>query len=207
MATPRWKIGGQDDETCNCDFVCPCLPGQMAVSPSKGSCTFAMGFQIERGVYGTMALDGLGFIVLGFTPEAMEREMVGRRFADARADAEQRDAIAAIASGAAGGPMAALSGLVGTRLGVESVPIRFDRTGASWSMTALGLVDMAAEGAMGINPKAAEPLCLDNTGHPAADRIALARASKSHVHAFGLSWDDTSGKNNGQYAPFLWMSA
>ena len=208
MATPCWKIGGQYYETCSCDFVCPCLPGQMAVSPSKGSCTFAMGFQIERGVYGTMALDGLGFIVLGFTPEAMGKGnwSVGV-LADARADAEQRDAIAAIASGAAGGPMAALSGLVGTRLGVESVPIRFDRTGASWSMTALGLVDMAAEGAMGINPKAAEPLCLDNTGHPAADRIALARASKSHVHAFGLSWDDTSGKNNGQYAPFLWMSA
>jgi hypothetical protein len=68
-------------------------------------------------------------------------------------------------------------------------------------------VDMAAEGAKGINPASAEPLHLDNTGHPAADRFALARASKSHVHALGLSWDDVSGKNNGQYAPFSWRSA
>jgi hypothetical protein len=31
----------------------------------------AMGFQIERGSFGTVSLDGLGFIVLGLTPEAM----------------------------------------------------------------------------------------------------------------------------------------
>ena len=66
---------------------------------------------------------------------------------------------------------------------------------------------MAAEGAMGINPQATQPLHLENTGHPAADRFALARASRSHVHALGLNWDDTSGLNNGQYAPFSWRSA
>jgi len=66
---------------------------------------------------------------------------------------------------------------------------------------------MAAQGAMGMNPGSTEPLYLDNTGHPAADRFALAHAMKSHVNALGLSWDDTSGKNNGQYAPFAWKSA
>ncbi len=60
---------------------------------------------------------------------------------------------------------------------------------------------------MGINPTATEPLQLDHTGHPAADRFTLARASKSHVHALGLDWDDVSGINNGQYAPFSWRSA
>ena len=102
--------------------------------------------------------------------------------------------------------MAALSGLIGTFLGVEAAPIRFERSGVKWSVKAASLVDMAAEGAMGINPAATEPLHLDNTGHPAADRFALAHASKSHVHALGLSWDDESGKNNGQYAPFAWRS-
>jgi hypothetical protein len=127
--------------------------------------------------------------------------------ADDRASTPQRDAITAIASGAAGGPMQALSGLVGSFLGVESAPIRFDRKGATWSVTSSDFVDMAAEGAMGINPNATEPLHLDNTGHPAADRFALARASRSHVHALGLDWDDVSGKNNGQYAPFSWQGA
>jgi hypothetical protein len=66
---------------------------------------------------------------------------------------------------------------------------------------------MAAAGAKGINPSATETLYLENTGHPAADRFALARASEGHVHAFGLRWDDVSGTNNGQYAPFFWRSA
>ena len=208
MATPSWNASGQYYETCNCDFICPCIPRQLMVEPSKGTCAFAMAFQIERGTYGSVSLDGLGFIVVGLTPEAMGKGnwSVGV-IADERATAEQREAITAIGSGSGGGPMAALAPMVGTFLGVESAPIRFERSGAKWSVTAASLVDMAAEGAMGLNPDNTEPLHLDNTGHPAANRFALAHALKSHVDALGVSWDDTSGKNNGQYAPFSWRSA
>jgi hypothetical protein len=208
MATSAWQVSGQYYETCSCDFVCPCLPGQMMVKPSKGSCTFAMAFQIEQGRYGAVTLDGLGFIVLGLTPEEMGKGnwSVGL-IADERASIEQREAITAIASGAAGGPMAGLSGLIGKFVGVQSAPIHFNRSGATWSVSASSLLDMAAEGAMGLNPAATEPLHLDNTGHPAADRFALAHASKSHVHALSLDWDDVSGTNNGQYAPFSWQGA
>ena len=208
MATPSWHISGQYYENCSCDFVCPCMPGQLAVKPTKGSCTVAMAFQVGQGSHGTVSLDGLGFIVLLFTPEEMGKGnwSVGV-IVDARASAEQRDAITSIASGSAGGPMAALSPLVGKFLGVESSPIRFDRSGAEWSVTAPGLVDIAAKPAMGINPNATEPLYLDNTGHPAADRFALAHAVKSQVTALGLSWSDMSGKNHGQYAPFSWRGA
>lgn len=208
MATQTWNISGQYYETCSCDFVCPCLPGQMAVRPTKGSCTFAMAFQIDRGQHEAVSLDGLGFIVLGLTPEAMGKGnwSVGL-IVDERASMEQRDAITAITSGGAGGPMAALSPLVGSFVGVASAAIRFDRNGTTWSVTSPKLVDMAAEGAMGINPNATEPLHLENTGHPAADRLALAHASRSHVHALGFEWDDLSGQNNGQYAPFSWQGA
>jgi hypothetical protein len=167
-----------------------------------------MAFQIDRGQHEAVSLDGLGFIVLGLTPEAMGKGnwSVGL-IVDERASMEQRDAITAITSGAAGGPMAALSPLVGSFVGVESAAIRFDRNGTKWSVTSPKLVDMAAEGAMGINPTATEPLHLENTGHPAADRLALAHASRSHVHALGFDWDDLSGQNNGQYAPFSWQGA
>jgi hypothetical protein len=90
---------------------------------------------------------------------------------------------------------------------VESAPIRFERSGTKWSVNAANLVDMAAEGARGLNPDSVEPMHLDNTGHPAADRFALARASRSRVQAFGLALEDESGRNNGQYAPFSWRSA
>lgn len=208
MATPSWSISGQYFETCSCDFVCPCITGQMAVRPSKGSCTFAMAMQVERGSFGKVPLEGVAFIVLGFTPAEMGKGnwSVGLVI-DERATAEQRDAITAIASGAAGGPMAPLAGLIGKFLGAEQAPIRFDRTGIKFTVTAGNLVDMAAEGAMGIDPAATEPLFIDNTGHPVSSRLALAHASKSHVHALGLTWDDAGGKNNGHFAPFNWRSA
>ncbi len=208
MTTPAWNISGQYVETCSCDYVCPCILGQMAVRPTKGSCTFAMAMQIERGGFGDVPLSGLAFIVLGLTPEEMGKGnwSVGLVI-DERATAAQRDAITAIASGAAGGPMAPLSGLIGKFLGAEQAPIRIEQNGKTFTVTAGNLVDMAGEGAMGIDPNATEPLYLENTGHPVSSRFALAHASKSHVHALGLTWDDAGGKNNGQYAPFNWRSA
>lgn len=208
MTTPAWNISGQYVETCSCDFVCPCILGQMAVRPSKGSCTFAMAMQVERGSFGDVPLSGLTFIVLGMTPEEMGKGnwSVGLVI-DERATAAQRDAITAIASGAAGGPMAPLAGLIGKFLGAEQAPIRIEQKGKKFTVTAGKLVDMAGEGAMGIDPNATEPMYIENTGHPVSSRLAVAHASKSHVHALGLTWDDTSGKNNGHYAPFNWRSA
>ena len=208
MTTPSWQVTGQYYETCSCDFVCPCIPTQLVAMPTKGFCTVAMAFQIERGRYGGVHLDGLGFVVLLWTPAEMGKGnwSVGV-LADSAANPEQHEAIAAIASGAAGGPMGALSALVGKFLGVESSPIHFDRDGAKWAVKAGKFVDMAAEGAMGLDPNSTEPIYLDNTGHPAASRFALAHASRSHVDALGVRWTDTGGKNHGQYAPFSWRSA
>ncbi|HVF38331.1 MAG TPA: DUF1326 domain-containing protein [Gemmatimonadaceae bacterium] len=208
MTAPSWNISGQYYETCSCDYVCPCVLQQMQVEPSKGRCTFAMAFQVESGTFGSESLDGVAFIVLGLTPGAMAKGnwSVGL-IVDDRATPAQRDAIAAITSGNAGGPMAGVTGLVTKFLGVESAPIRIDHTGAQWSVTAASMVDMAAQPAMGMNPNATAPLMLTNTGHPAADSLLLAHALKSHVDALGLSWDDTSGTNNGQFAPFDWRSA
>src|SRR4029453_9968141 len=121
--------------------------------------------------------------------------------------AAQRVASTTRGRGAGGGRMAALSGLIGKFLGFESAPITFERDGVKWAVKASSFVDMAAQGAMGVNPGATEPLHLENTGHPAADRFALAHAVKSHVNALGLSWDDISGTNSGQYAPFAWQGA
>src|SRR5436190_10926072 len=130
MAAPAWSISGQYCENCSCEFICPCIVGQMAARPSKGSCNFAMAMQIERGNYGDVPLDGISFVVLGYTPEEMGKGnwSVGL-VVDERATAEQREAVTAIASGAAGGPMAPLSGLIGKFLGVERAPIRLDRNG------------------------------------------------------------------------------
>ena len=167
-----------------------------------------MAMQIERGSFGSISLDGIPFVVLVYTPGEMGKGnwSVGL-IIDERASAEQRDAITAIASGQAGGPMAPLSGLIGKFLGVDLASIRFERSGLKFTATAGKLLDMAVEGQRGIDPNTTDPMFLDNTGHPVANRLALAHASRSHLHALGLAWDDDSGRNNGHFAPFAWRSA
>jgi hypothetical protein len=167
-----------------------------------------MGFKIDRGSFDELSLDGLGFMVIGFTPEEMGKgNWSAGVIVDERANTAQRDAIVAIASGAAGGPMASLSGMITNFVGVESAPIRFEQSGAQWSVKAASLASISATPAMGIDPSATEPLQLGNTGHPANTNVSLAHAVQSQVSAFGFSWNDLSGRNNGQYAPFTWASA
>jgi hypothetical protein len=205
MADNDWKISGDYFETCSCDFLCPCIPGQLNVQPTKGTCTFAMAFHINQGRFNTVTLDNLNFVVVGRTPEKMVSGnwQVGL-IVDEQANQEQQESLTAINTGAAGGPMAILGPFLGAFLGVEARPIHFQGQGNSWSVSVPGLVDQAGEGVQGIGGSS-EPLYLDNTGHPAANRFALAKAVRSHIHAFGMDWDDESGKNNSQFAPFQWQ--
>ena len=83
----------------------------------------------------------------------------------------------AIGSGQGGGPMAAVGPLVGKFAGAESRPIRIERDGMRRSVLIPGMLDIAVEGIPGASPS--EPIYLDNVGHPAASRLALAKASRA----------------------------
>ena len=205
MAT-NWQIRGSYFETCSCDYLCPCISSHLAAQPTQGHCNFAMVYHIDQGRYGSVMLDGLNFAIVGHTPSAMDQGnwSVGL-IADDRATAEQQQALAAIASGQEGGPIAAVAPLVGTFLGVEARPIQLQSSGMSWSVSIPGVLDQAAEGVPGANQN--DPLYLDNTLHPANTRLALAKAVRSHLHVFGIDWDDDSGRNNGHFAPFQWQGS
>ena len=206
MASPQWKISGDYFEACNCDSVCPCPTSGLAARPTQGHCDAGLIFHVERGSHGTIQLDGLSFAVLLHTPGPMiaGNWTVGV-IVDERATAEQREALGAIGSGQGGGPMAALGPLVGSFAGIEAKPIRIEGSGMRRSVSIPGALDLAIEGIPGASQT--EPIYFDNVGHPAATRLALAKASRSHMHAFGINWDDTSGKNNGHFAPFSWSSS
>jgi hypothetical protein len=191
-------------ETCNCAFLCPCITSNLAARPTEGDCKAAIAMRIDKGQKDGVALDGLSFIVLMHAPGAMgDGNITVGLIVDDRASDPQVDAITAIATGSAGGPMAALGPLVDRVAGVERRPIRFELTGLKRSVQAGELVDQACEGiASGVTPS--EAIAVDNTVHPVNRRLSLAKATHSSLHAFGIDWEDSSGTRNGHFAPFSW---
>src|SRR5689334_11091685 len=201
-----YQIAGDYFETCSCDYLCPCIPANLAGKPTKGWCNFAMVFQIQQGNLDRVKLDGLSFAAVGHTPEIMGKGnwSVGL-IIDDRASDPQKQAIINIASGQAGGPPAILTTVIGKFLGVESRPIQITKNGLRRSVSIPKVLQESCEGVASL-ANSAEPMYVDNTMHPANPRLALAKATDSHLHAFGIDWDDTSGNNNGHFAPFNWRS-
>jgi hypothetical protein len=206
MESVKWNAKGQYFETCNCDYLCPCIVTNLAAQPTKGFCDVALAFHVEQGRYGSETLDGLNFVVVAHAPEAMGKGnwSVGL-ITDARATPAQQQALVQIGSGQGGGPMAALAPVVGSMVGVESRPIRFEINGLRRSVSVPGLLEQSVEGFVGSVPN--EPIFMENTVHPVTARLALAKSTGSHFHVFGRNWDDTSGQNNGHFAPFDWKSS
>jgi hypothetical protein len=207
MANTSWQLVGDYFETCSCDYLCPCVPSNLAAAPTRGYCDFAMVFHIEQGAFDNISLDGLSFAVVGNSPGVMGQGnwSVGL-IVDERVTPEQQQALTAIATGQAGGPPAILRGVVGKFLGVETRPIRIQRNGLQRSVSIPNALEQGCEGVPSFADPT-QPLYVDNTMHPANSRLALAHATMSHLHAFGIDWDDTSGKNNGHFAPFNWRSS
>jgi hypothetical protein len=206
MANTPWQISGQYFETCNCDFVCPCVTSGFAARPTQGSCTVAIALHVEQGDYGGTDLAGRDVVAVIYTPEEMGKGnwTVGLIIDDG-ANSDQQQALTAIASGQAGGPMASVGPLVGTFAGVEVRPVQFQQTGLKWSIAVPGLLDQVADGAVGVNQQ--DPMYLENVPHPVSSRLALAKAEHTHIHAFGHDWDADSGVTNGHFAPFSWQGS
>ena len=101
--------------------------------------------------------------------------------------------------------MAALSPLVSRVAGVEKRPIQFQIDGLKRVVKTGELVDQQCEGVPG-GVRGNEPIFLGNTGHPVNESIALAKATRSRFHAFGMDWDDSTGTRNGHFAPFAWSA-
>jgi hypothetical protein len=201
-----WHIQGEYMETCNCSYICPCIGSNLADTPTEGDCKVAIAMRIDKGEKDGVSLDGVPFVVVMLSPGAMIEGnfKVGLIVDDGASDA-QVDAITAIATGAAGGPMAALGPLVGEFAGVERRPVSFEQDGMRYTVTAGELVDQSIEGVPSESAEG-QPMYIDNTAHPVAARLALAKATRSRFNAFGISWDDASGTRNGHFAPFSWAA-
>ncbi|MFB4203877.1 DUF1326 domain-containing protein [Arhodomonas sp. KWT2] len=201
-----WHIDGQYMETCNCDFICPCIGSNLTARPTEGDCKAAVAMRIGNGEKDGVSLDGLSFIILMHSPGPMaDGGIKVGLIVDERADERQARAIADITSGRFGGPLAAITPLISENAGIERRPISFENEGMAWKVSAGELVEQSAVGVPSAS-KEGEPIYLENTAHPVTPRLALANARVSHFHAFGVDWDDTSGTRNGHFAPFSWAA-
>ncbi len=204
MSGTDWHIKGDYFETCSCDYLCPCIFTNMTATPTDGVCKVAIVMEIAEGHFGDVALDGVSFVTAGMVegPMADGGWTVGLIIDDQASDA-QVDAIAQICSGEVGGPMELMAALVETFVGIERAPITIERKKMGFAVTAGELLRHAADGFPSL-PDPTQPIYIDNTGHPANKRLALAKGTHSHLHAFGIDWDDAAGGHNGHYAPFDW---
>src|SRR5215469_9880458 len=173
----EWHLSGDYFENCNCSVVCPCIVSKAAPltsRPTEGVCNLPLFFHIERGSYGGVALDGLN------------------------------EALGAIFTGAAGGPMAAFAPLISKNLGAKKVPITFQVQDKKRSAEIPGILHMSVEPLPTMHPSGE---MWANTGYPISpDKLAFAiGAPGSTFSDHGMRWDN-SGKN-GLYAPISWSNS
>ena len=207
MPQPNWSLRGEYMESCNCDYLCPCIYTNPQGAATHDHCIAVMVFRIDDGHSGAVRLDGCKFALLIRSGQVMaDGNWVFGAVVDDEADPAQRQALAAIAGGEAGGPPAMIRhNLVSDFRGVAFRPIAVTIDGHTRRVAIPELASFEVAGVLSRN-RSGEPYYLDNTGHPAGRRLALARATALRVHGFGLDLDLSEAGNNGHFAPFAWAA-
>ena len=104
MAQQKWTMRGEYMESCNCDYLCPCIYTNPQAPVTYDHCIAGLVFRIDAGSYGDTKLDGLKFALIIRSGKVMaDGDWIFAGVVDATADDAQRQALAAIVGGAAGG--------------------------------------------------------------------------------------------------------
>ena len=207
MVEQNWSLRGEYMESCNCDYLCPCVYTNPQGPVTYDNCTAALVFRIDAGRSGATDLAGLKFALVIRSGKVMaDGNWIFGAIVDEAADPAQRRALSAIAGGESGGPPSVIrQNLVSDFRGVEFKPIEFTMAGLTRRVAIPELVSFEIEGVASRNGSG-DPYYLDNVGHPAGRRLALARSKQTRIHAFGLDLDLMGRGNNGHFAPFSWAA-
>jgi hypothetical protein len=198
---------GEYMESCNCDYLCPCIYTNPQGAATHDHCIAVMAFRVDEGRFGTIALDGRKFALVIRSGRVMaDGNWVFAGVVDVAADPAQRQALQWVVAGEAGGPPGLIrQHLVSDFRGVEFKPIEFTIDGHARRLLIPGIAAFEIDGVLSRN-RSGEPYAIDNTGHPANRRLALARARELRVPGFGLGLDLAGKGNNGHFAPFAWAA-
>ena len=101
-----WRIRGSYFESCNCDAICPCrrIDGVPGGRSTHGVCEGVLSWLIEQGNADGVDLSGLPVaIAMRYSDDEAGSPWSWILYLDARAKAEQRDALVGIFTGELGG--------------------------------------------------------------------------------------------------------
>jgi hypothetical protein len=92
-----WEIEARELANCNCAYGCPC---QFNALPTHGNCQAVIGYQIDKGHYGDVRLDGLRAALIASWPGPIhEGKGTMQVIVDEGADQRQREALRKIIHG------------------------------------------------------------------------------------------------------------
>ncbi|MGC3980892.1 MAG: DUF1326 domain-containing protein [Steroidobacteraceae bacterium] len=116
-----WEIQGRELINCNCSYGCPC---QFNALPTKGYCEAIGAIVIDKGHHGATSLDNLNIAVVFQWPGPIhEGKGKCQPVVDARANAQQREALLRIMSGQDTDAMATMFAIFATTLEKVFEPI------------------------------------------------------------------------------------
>ncbi len=192
-----WELKGQYFEACNCEAACPCV---FLSPPTEDDCTVLVGWHVDEGQFDGTSLDGLNIALAILSPGHMlEVQWQVALYLDDRASEPQRQALATIFSGQAGGHPARLANHIGQVLGAGPASIEFETTGKRTSMTIAGIADVAISAIAGQGDGEATV-----QGHPLGIAPGFAAVVSHSEHLtyddYGMQWE--LSEKNGFYSPF-----
>ena len=195
-----WKLQGSYFETCSCNVVCPCT-ASFALGATLDRCRVTLVFNVTSGEVDGTDVSGLKVAAVADTPKVMsEGNWRLGVFIDAAASDEQAEKLGGVFSGALGGPMQALGPLVGENLGVERAPIEVQEEGLRHSVRIGDAVDFEIEDVVPFGVESGEPVKLTGVFHPVGTELTVARATRSKIDAFGISYDGNAAFSRSEFS-------
>lgn len=195
-----WNLSGTYFETCSCDVVCPCT-ASLSNEATHDRCNATLVFHVASGDVDGTDVSGLSVAVVVDTPKVMsEGSWRLGVFLDAAADDEQAEKLGAVFGGQLGGPMEALGPLVAENLGVERAPIEVNEDGLRHSVKIGDAVDFEVEDVVPFGSESGQPARLTGIFHPAGSELTVAKATRSKIDAFGISYEGRAAFSNADFA-------
>jgi hypothetical protein len=96
--------------------------------------------------------------------------------------------------------MAALGPLVGEVVGVERVAIEVVDDGLSHSVRIGDVIDFEIEDIVPFGKENGEPVKFDGMFHPVASDLTMAKAKRTNINAFGISYEGKTGLSTSEFS-------